>query len=182
MRWIRRLPLLYRKSARTWGPIHVLHSGDQYLGRATVTSSRLPDYADTELRSKLYFVQKSVGAVSGPQDCFSYCGFEDLACYGGPALFPWGGGRARWLRAHPASGEVVLCGLKIIRSLHRQKADVFGGGMIGASPLKTTARAAMKVLCLLHQVILALAEKPGWVVKSLINHPASMTHASIPRE
>jgi cystathionine beta-lyase/cystathionine gamma-synthase len=158
----------------------VLHSATKYLGGHSDVIHGCLMMNDTELREKLYFVQKSVGAVPGPQDCFLVLrGLKtlhvrmDRHCSNGEAV-------ARWLRAHPAIGKVYWCGFEDHPGYAIAKKQMRGfGGMMSFTLKDDSPEAAMKVLS--STKVFALAESLGGV-ESLINHPASMTHASIPRE
>jgi cystathionine beta-lyase/cystathionine gamma-synthase len=158
----------------------VLHSATKYLGgHSDVIHGCLAMNSD-ELRDKLYFIQKSVGAVPGPQDCFLVLrGLKtlhvrmDRHCSNGEAV-------AHWLRANPKVGKVYWCGFEDHPGYAVAKKQMRGfGGMMSFTLKDDSLEAAKKVLCSTR--LLALAESLGGV-ESLINHPASMTHASIPRE
>jgi len=158
----------------------VLHSATKYLGGHSDVIHGCLIMNDTELREKLYFVQKSVGAVPGPQDCFLVLrGLKtlhvrmDRHCSNGAKI-------ARWLREHPKVGQVYWCGFEDhpgYAIAKKQMRDF--GGMMSFTLKDDSPEAAKKVLSSTH--LFALAESLGGV-ESLINHPASMTHASIPRE
>ena len=158
----------------------VLHSATKYLGGHSDVIHGCLIMNDTELREKLYFVQKSVGAVPGPQDCFLVLrGLKtlhvrmDRHCSNGAKI-------ARWLREHPGVGQVYWCGFEDhpgYAIAKKQMRDF--GGMMSFTLKDDSPEAAKKVLSSTH--LFALAESLGGV-ESLINHPASMTHASIPRE
>ncbi len=135
---------------------------------------------DTALREKLYFIQKSCGAVPGPQDCFLVLrGIKTLGvrmkahCENGEKI-------AHWLRRHPKVAKVYWPGFEDSAGYTVAKKQMTGfGGMISFE-LKDGSEAEVKrVLSSTH--LFSLAESLGGV-ESLINHPASMTHASIPRE
>ena len=158
----------------------VLHSATKYLGgHSDVIHGCLAMNSD-ELREKLYFIQKSCGAVPGPQDCFLVLrGLKtlhvrmDRHCQNGEAV-------AHWLRAHPKVGKVYWCGFTDHPGYAVAKRQMRGfGGMMSFTLKDDSLEAAKKLLSSTR--LLALAESLGGV-ESLINHPASMTHASIPRE
>ena len=158
----------------------VLHSATKYLGgHSDVIHGCLAMNSD-ELRDKLYFIQKSVGAVPGPQDCFLVLrGLKtlhvrmDRHCSNGEVI-------AHWLRKHPKVGKVYWCGFEDHPGYAVAKRQMRGfGGMMSFTLKDDSLEAAKKVLSSTR--LLALAESLGGV-ESLINHPASMTHASIPRE
>jgi cystathionine beta-lyase/cystathionine gamma-synthase len=135
---------------------------------------------DQKLRDDLYFIQKSCGAVPGPQDCFLVLrGIKTLHvrmqrhCENGRKI-------AAYLRNHPGVSKVYWCGFEDhpgYAVASRQMRDF--GGMMSFELKDNSVEAAFRVLS--STKLFALAESLGGV-ESLINHPASMTHASIPRE
>ena len=158
----------------------VLHSATKYLGgHSDVIHGCLVMNSD-ELREKLYFIQKACGAVPGPQDCFLVLrGLKtlhvrmDRHCENGEKI-------AHWLRKHPRVGKVYWCGFEDHPGYAVAKKQMRGfGGMMSFTLKDDSLAAATKVLS--STKLFALAESLGGV-ESLINHPASMTHASIPRE
>ncbi len=87
---------------------------------------------------------------------------------------------ARFLREHPKVGKVFWCGFEDHPNHDIAKKQMRGfGGMISFTLKDDSMEAALKVLSGTH--LFSLAESLGGV-ESLIGHPASMTHASIPRE
>lgn len=158
----------------------VMHSATKYLsGHSDVIQGALM-MNDKELREKLYFIQKSCGAVPGPMDCFLILrGIKTLHvrmrqhCENGEKI-------ANWLRSHPKVGRVYWPGFEASAGYAIAKKQMRGfGGMISFVLKDESVEAATKVLSSTH--LFSLAESLGGV-ESLINHPASMTHASIPRE
>jgi cystathionine beta-lyase/cystathionine gamma-synthase len=135
---------------------------------------------DQTLRDQLYFIQKSTGAVPGPQDCFLVLrGIKTLHvrmqrhCENGEQV-------AAYLRHHPKVAKVYWCGFTDHHNHAIAKKQMRGfGGMMSFVLKDDSVAAATKVLS--STKIFSLAESLGGV-ESLINHPASMTHASIPRE
>jgi cystathionine beta-lyase/cystathionine gamma-synthase len=135
---------------------------------------------DKELREKLYFIQKSCGAVPGPMDCFLVLrGIKTLHvrmkqhCENGAII-------AQWLRKHPKIARVYWPGFEDSNNYAVAKKQMSGfGGMISFELKDNSPAATNKVLS--STKLFSLAESLGGV-ESLINHPASMTHASIPRE
>jgi len=133
-----------------------------------------------ELREKLYFIQKSCGAVPGPMDCFLVLrGIKTLHlrmqqhCLNGEKI-------AQWLRSHPKVAKVYWPGFEDNAGYAIAKKQMRGfGGMISFELKNDSQEEAVRVLSSTH--LFSLAESLGGV-ESLINHPASMTHASIPRE
>lgn len=158
----------------------VLHSATKYLGGHSDVIHGCLVINDPELREKLYFIQKSCGAVPGPQDCFLVLrGLKtlhvrmDRHCFNGEKI-------AHFLRSHPKVGKVYWCGFEDHPGYAIAKKQMRGfGGMMSFTLKDDSLEAATKVLT--STKLFALAESLGGV-ESLINHPASMTHASIPRE
>jgi cystathionine beta-lyase/cystathionine gamma-synthase len=157
----------------------VMHSATKYLGGHSDVIQGCLMMNDAELREKLYFIQKSCGAVPGPQDCFLVLrGIKTLGvrmkahCENGIAI-------AHWLRNHPKVAKVYWPGFEDNKGYAIAKKQMTGfGGMISFELKDDSIAAATKVLSSTH--LFSLAESLGGV-ESLINHPASMTHASIPR-
>ncbi|MBV8667125.1 MAG: PLP-dependent transferase [Burkholderiaceae bacterium] len=133
----------------------------------------------TEWRERLAFLQNSVGAIAGPFDSFlTLRGVKTLAlrmerhCANALEL-------ASWLERHPKVGKVYYPGLETHaqHALARRQMQGFGG--IISIDLKTDVTGARRFLERCE--IFALAESLGGV-ESLIEHPAIMTHATIPPE
>jgi cystathionine beta-lyase/cystathionine gamma-synthase len=158
----------------------VMHSATKYLGGHSDVIQGALVMNDADLRERLYFIQKSCGAVPGPQDCFLVLrGIKTLHvrmqrhCENGRQI-------AHFLRNHPAVGKVYWCGFEDHPNYEiakRQMRDF--GGMMSFTLKDDSVENATRVLSSTH--LFALAESLGGI-ESLINHPASMTHASIPRE
>lgn len=158
----------------------VMHSVTKYLGGHSDVIQGCLVMNDKELREKLYFIQKSCGAVPGPMDCFLVLrGIKTLHvrmkqhCENGRKI-------AHWLRSNPKVGKVFWPGFEDhpgFAVASKQMRDF--GGMISFELKNDSVEEARRVLSSTH--LFSLAESLGGV-ESLINHPASMTHASIPRE
>jgi cystathionine beta-lyase/cystathionine gamma-synthase len=135
---------------------------------------------DTTLRDKLYFIQKSCGAVPGPMDCFLVLrGIKTLHlrmqrhCENGEKI-------AHYLRNHPGISKVFWCGFSDHPNYEVARRQMNGfGGMMSFELKDNRPENVTRVLSSTH--LFSLAESLGGV-ESLINHPATMTHASIPRE
>lgn len=158
----------------------VMHSATKYLsGHSDVIQGALV-MNDKSLRDELYFIQKSCGAVPGPMDCFLVLrGIKTLGIrmerhsYNGEKI-------AHFLKAHPSVKKVYWPGFTDHPGHGIAKSQMHGfGGMISFELHNDSMDAARKVLS--GTKLFSLAESLGGV-ESLINHPASMTHASIPRE
>jgi cystathionine beta-lyase/cystathionine gamma-synthase len=158
----------------------VLHSSTKYLGGHSDVIQGALVMNDASLREQLYFIQKSCGAVPGPMDCFLVLrGIKTLHvrmqrhCENGEKI-------ARWLRTNPKVGKVYWCGFEDHPGYETAKKQMRGfGGMMSFTLKEDSTETTMKLLS--STKLFALAESLGGV-ESLINHPASMTHASIPRE
>lgn len=164
----------------TLGADIVMHSATKYLsGHSDVIQGALV-INDKALRDELYFIQKSCGAVPGPMDCFLVLrGIKTLGIrmerhsQNGEKI-------AHYLKTHPAVKKVYWPGFEDHPGHAIAKAQMKSfGGMISFELKNDTIEAARKLLSSTH--LFSLAESLGGV-ESLINHPASMTHASIPRE
>jgi len=158
----------------------VLHSATKYLGGHSDVIHGCLMMNDADLREKLYFIQKSCGAVPGPQDCFLVLrGIKTLHvrmqrhCENGEKI-------ARFLRNHPKVEKVYWCGFEDHPGYAVAKKQMRGFGGMMSFELKDQSEAEVKRV-LSSTKLFSLAESLGGV-ESLINHPASMTHASIPRE
>jgi cystathionine beta-lyase/cystathionine gamma-synthase len=158
----------------------VMHSATKYLGGHSDVIQGCLVMNDDALREQLYFIQKSCGAVPGPMDCFLVLrGIKTLHlrmqrhCENGEKV-------AHFLRNHPKVGRVYWCGFEDHPGYAVAKKQMRGfGGMMSFTLKDDSVDNAKRVLS--STKIFALAESLGGV-ESLINHPASMTHASIPRE
>ena len=158
----------------------VMHSVTKYLGGHSDVIQGCLVMNSADLREKLYFIQKSCGAVPGPMDCFLVLrGIKTLHirmqrhCENGAVI-------ANWLRNNPAVKKVYWPGFTDHPGHEIAKKQMRDfGGMISFELKNENVDEAKRVLSSTH--LFSLAESLGGV-ESLINHPASMTHASIPRE
>jgi len=158
----------------------VLHSATKYLGGHSDVVHGAIIVKDDELHDQIRFIQNASGAVPGPQDCFLILrGIKTLhlrvqrACDTAKIV-------AKFLLDHPAVANVYYPGLESHPShsiAKKQMRDY--GGMVSFDLKQNTEEMAGKVLSNTHYF--TLAESLGGV-ESLIGHPASMTHGSIPRE
>jgi len=158
----------------------VMHSATKYLnGHSDIVGGIVVVGDDAELQEKMTFLQNAVGGVQGPFDSFlALRGLKTLHlrmrahCDNAMQL-------ADWLQSHPNVDKVIYPGLTSHPQHELAKRQMRGfGGMISLyvrGGLAETRR--MMERCELF----ALAESLGGV-ESLINHPAIMTHASIPAE
>lgn len=158
----------------------VLHSATKYLGGHSDVVHGCVIMNDAPLEEKLRFIQNGCGAVPGPQDCFLVLrGLKTLHirmqrhCENGEKI-------ANWLRENPKVDKVYWCGFQDSPGHATAKKQMRGfGGMMSFTLKDDSIEAANKVLS--STKLFSLAESLGGV-ESLIGHPATMTHASIPRE
>lgn len=158
----------------------VMHSVTKYLGGHSDVIMGSLSMNDEKLRDELHFLQKSCGAVPAPLDCFLVLrGIKTLHlrmqrhCENGEKI-------AHWLRGNAKVGKVYWPGFEDHPNHAIAKKQMRGfGGMISFELKDNSIEHAKKVLT--STKLFSLAESLGGV-ESLINHPASMTHASIPRE
>ncbi len=157
----------------------VLHSTTKYLGGHSDVVGGAVCLDDEEWHERLRFQVKSAGAVPGPQDCFLVLrGTKTLHvrmkehCQNARTI-------AQMLDAHPAVDRVHYPGLSSHpgHELARDQMDDFGG-MMSFTLKDDRVEAANRVLS--NTEVFSLAESLGGV-ESLIGHPATMTHASIPK-
>jgi cystathionine beta-lyase/cystathionine gamma-synthase len=158
----------------------VMHSATKYLsGHSDVIQGALV-MNDDSLKDQLYFIQKSSGAVPGPMDCFLVLrGIKTLGirmkahCENGEKV-------AKWLASNSKVSKVYWPGFDSHPGNAIAKKQMRGfGGMLSFELKNDSAEEVKRVLS--STKVFALAESLGGV-ESLINHPATMTHASIPRE
>lgn len=170
----------YNQSPLALGFDMVMHSATKYLnGHSDIVGGIAVVGRDVALAERMAFLQNAVGAVQGPFDSFlALRGLKTLALRmqrhneNGLAI-------ARWLQAHPKVEKVIYPGLESHpqHALAKQQMRGFGG-MISIF-LKGDLATARRFLE--HVQLFALAESLGGV-ESLIEHPAIMTHASVPAE
>jgi cystathionine beta-lyase len=158
----------------------VLHSATKYLGGHSDVVSGALIVKDEKIAEQLYFIQNGNGAVPGPQDCFLVLrGIKTLhlrvqrACENAEAI-------AKYLITNPKVDKVYWPGFETHPNHDIAKSQMRGfGGMVSFTLKGDDYNEAVKVLSNTH--IFSLAESLGGI-ESLIGHPASMTHASIPAE
>ncbi|NLR59584.1 cystathionine gamma-synthase [Chitinophaga polysaccharea] len=157
----------------------VLHSATKYLGGHSDVVHGAIIVKNEALAQQLYFIQNSCGAVPGPQDCFLVLrGIKTLHvrmqrhCENGVVV-------ANFLRNHPKVDKVYWPGFTDHPNHEIAKQQMRGfGGMMSFTLKDDNIESANRILS--HTHLFSLAESLGGV-ESLIGHPASMTHASIPR-
>lgn len=158
----------------------VMHSATKYLGGHSDVVMGALVVKKKELADKLYFIQNASGAVCGPQDSFLVLrGLKTLHvrmqrhCENGKAV-------AEYLSKHPKIEKVYWPGFEDHPN-HKIANDQMRdfGGMISFVTKSNDFQEAIKIVESLK--VFTLAESLGGV-ESLAGHPASMTHASIPKE
>ena len=157
----------------------VMHSLTKYMGGHSDVVMGAAICKDDKLAEQLYFLQNSCGGVPGPQDSFLVLrGIKTLHvrmqrhCENGKAI-------AKFLEKHPKINNVYWPGLKNHpnHATAKSQMDDFGG-MISFDLIGNKLEDAIKIVSNTH--FFTLAESLGGV-ESLIGHPASMTHAAIPK-
>ena len=158
----------------------VMHSATKFLGGHSDVVMGALVVKDDALAEKLYFIQNASGAICGPQDSFLVLrGIKTLHlrmqrhCENGKAV-------AEFLDAHPKVEKVYWPGLPSHpnHNIAQKQMNDFGG-MVSFTTKGNQMKDAIKVVENLK--VFTLAESLGGV-ESLAGHPASMTHASIPKE
>lgn len=158
----------------------VMHSLTKYMGGHSDVVMGAAICKDDDLASRLYFIQNSCGSVPGPMDSFLILrGIKTLHlrmqrhCENGKIV-------ANYLLEHPKVGDVYWPGFKSHpnHEIAKKQMDDFGG-MISFNIIGDNLEDAITVVSNTHYF--TLAESLGGV-ESLCGHPASMTHAAIPKE
>lgn len=158
----------------------VMHSATKYLGGHSDVVMGALIVKDKDLAEQLYFIQNASGAICGPQDSFLMLrGIKTLHvrmqrhCENGRKV-------AEYLQNHPKIERVYWPGLPTHPNHHIAKEQMKDfGGMISFVTKGNDYNEAIRIVENLK--IFTLAESLGGV-ESLSGHPASMTHASIPKE
>ena len=155
----------------------VMHSCTKYVGGHSDLVAGAVMTADKDLAARLKFTQNAVGAVPSAMDCFLMLRSlktlhvrMERHCENAMVV-------AKWLEKHPKVAKVIYPGLKSHpqHALAKKQMRAFGGmiSVVVKGGLKTSRRMLERV------ELFSLAESLGGV-ESLIEHPAIMTHASIP--
>ena len=158
----------------------VMHSATKYLnGHSDIVGGMLVVGDDARLAEQLTFLQNAVGGIQGPFDSFlALRGLNTLHlrmkahCENAMAL-------ADWLQSHPAIEKIAYPGLASHpqHDLAKRQMDGFGGMVsVWVKGGEAAARRVME-----RTELFTCAESLGGV-ESLVNHPAIMTHASVPVE
>ena len=170
----------YLQSPLDLGADIVMHSVTKYIGGHSDLVMGALIVNDKALADKLYFIQNSSGAICGPQDAFlALRGIKTLHvrmqrhCENGKVV-------AHFLKSHPKVEKVYWPGFQEHPNHIIAKAQMKDfGGMVSFSTKEGSWESAIQILENLK--VFTLAESLGGV-ESLAGHPASMTHASVPKE
>jgi cystathionine beta-lyase len=158
----------------------VVHSATKYLGGHSDLIAGLVVTKDQELGEKIKFIQNASGAILSPFDSWLVIrGIETLSlrikqhCLNAQIV-------AEYLETHPAVDKVFYPGLKthLNHDIAKEQASGFGG-IVSFTLKEDTEKAAIQFVT--STKLFKLAESLGGV-KSLLCHPANMTHKSIPQE
>lgn len=157
----------------------VVHSVTKYIGGHSDTVMGAIVTNDDDTASRLKFIQNACGAVPGPQDCFlALRGIKTLHvrmerhCQNAQRV-------AEYLQQHPKVGKVYYPGLPDHPGHELAKRQMRGfGGMVSFELVGDSLPEAITVMESFE--VFSLGESLGGV-ESLCTHPASMTHASIPK-
>jgi len=158
----------------------VMHSVTKYLGGHSDVVMGALVTNDEKIASEIYRIQNSSGAVCGPQDCFLVLrGVKTLHlrmqrhCENAMKV-------AKYLRNHSAIDKLYYPGLASHPGHEIAKKQMLGfSGMVSFTLKSDTVKAAQDTIAKCR--VFTLAESLGGV-ESLIGHPATMTHASIPQK
>lgn len=156
----------------------VVHSATKYLGGHSDVIAGFVIVKDTELAERLHFIQNAVGAIAQPFDSFLLIRSIKTLAVRMNAHVANAEKLAADLQSHPAVKKVYYPGLKTAQGYEIQHRQAKNGGAMISFELQDNYD--------IHKFfeglkLIALAESLGGV-ESLVCHPASMTHASIPKE
>jgi cystathionine beta-lyase len=158
----------------------VMHSLTKYMGGHSDVVMGAAICKDDSLAERLYFIQNSCGAIPGPMDSFLILrGIKTLHlrmqrhCENGKVI-------AHFLKGHLKVEDVYWPGFEshLNHEIAKKQMDDFGG-MVSFNIKGNKLEDAITVVSSMHYF--TLAESLGGV-ESLCGHPASMTHAAIPKE
>lgn len=158
----------------------VMHSATKYIGGHSDLIHGAVCSSDEEIMEKIRFQVKTSGGVPGPMDCYlALRGAKTLSvrmersCSNADKI-------ARHLKEHPKVGKVIFPGFEDHPGHETAKKQMSGfGAMVSFSLNDDSVEKAHDMMSKTR--VFTLAESLGGV-ESLISHPSSMTHASIPRE
>ena len=170
----------YLQNPLALGADIVMHSATKYLGGHSDVIMGALCLSDDNLYTQLAFIHNSCGATPGPMDSFLVLrGLKTLHirmerhCFNGRKI-------AEFLKTHPKIDKLYWPGFpdSLNHDIAKKQMKDFGG-MISFSLKGNKQEDAFKIASSMK--VFSLAESLGGV-ESLINHPATMTHASIPKE
>ncbi|MCW5907824.1 MAG: cystathionine gamma-synthase [Chitinophagales bacterium] len=169
----------YLQNPLDFGADIVMHSVTKYLGGHSDVVMGALIMNDDKLHEQLYFILNSCGANPGPMDCFLVLrGIKTLHlrmerhCYNGQKI-------AEFLKTHPRIEKIYWPGFEDHPNHHIAKKQMRGfGGMISIVLKDASLEETFRIASSFN--VFSLAESLGGV-ESLINHPVTMTHASIPK-
>lgn len=169
----------YLQNPAKFGADIVMHSATKYINGHSDVVMGVLCVNNNDLRDRLAFIQNSCGATPGPQDCFLVLrGIKTLHvrmqrhCENGKIV-------AEYLNNHPKVGEVYWPGFTTHKNHEVAKKQMIDfGGMISFTLKSDAIESALTFLK--STKVFSLAESLGGV-ESLVGHPATMTHASIPK-
>ncbi|MHB0754381.1 cystathionine gamma-synthase [Polaribacter sp. M15] len=158
----------------------VMHSATKYLGGHSDLVMGALMVKDQKLAKEIHFIQFAAGAIAGPMDSFlALRGIKTLHlrmqrhCENGMEV-------AKFLENHSKVGEVFYPGLENHPNYKIAKKQMRGfGGMVSFTLKESTKKATFRFLE--NTKLFTLAESLGGV-ESLVNHPVTMSHASIPEK
>jgi cystathionine gamma-lyase len=170
----------YLQQPLKYGFSLVVHSATKYLnGHSDVVGGTVVVGSNTEIKDRIGFLQNAVGSIPSPFDCFLILrGIKTLAirmeksASNAQAI-------AEYLEAHPQVERVIYPGLPSHPQYEVAKRQMRSGGGMITMVMKGGLEASRAFLETVR--VFSLAESLGGV-ESLIEHPAIMTHASIPKE
>ncbi|MCF6279278.1 MAG: cystathionine gamma-synthase [Flavobacteriaceae bacterium] len=168
----------YNQNPLDLGADIVMHSATKYLGGHSDLVMGALMVNSEKLAKDLHFIQFAAGAIAGPMDCFlALRGVKTLALrvqrHNENALLV-----AKFLDEHPKVETVYYPGLESHQNHEIAKKQMRGfGGMLSFRLKDKSKESTFKMLE--NFKVITLAESLGGV-ESLVNHPATMTHASIP--
>ncbi|MGZ4032786.1 MAG: trans-sulfuration enzyme family protein [Tumebacillaceae bacterium] len=166
----------YLQRPLKYGADIVVHSATKYLGGHNDVLSGLVAAREEAVAERIYFLQNSIGATLGPQDCWLLMrGMKTLALrmdrHQENAMVV-----AKWLSEHPAIRKVYFPGLESHpgRDVHISQADGYGGMLSFDLESEELVEPLLR-----HLKLITFAESLGGV-ESLITYPARQTHFDIP--
>ncbi len=170
----------YHLRPAEYGADIVMHSTTKYLSGHNLIIGGIVLTDNEDIQAQMKFVQKSVGAVPSPFDCWLItCGLKTLSLR--MARHAANGQRvAEYLEAHPKVSRVIYPGLAS-HPRHEVAARQMENGFSGMISFELTGGKDAGVELMNSVELCALAESLG-SVETMITHPATMTHVEVPEE